>query len=196
MTWFEGRERRGATGRLPRLPYSLVRRLVPIACVDILPVKTGDNLLKVGLIRRYDASGRVVRAMIGGGIHRTETVGEAAARHLRSTLGPEVRWTDPDWDRPATVGQYLPNARSDEPHDPRKHAIALTYLVVLAGTASPRGEAIGFDWFTIASAPLEEMGFGQEIVVRRVLEQLSNPARLREPRHVALYATGLQKPPT
>lgn len=174
MTRFEGRERRGATGRLPRLPYSLVRRLVPIACVDILPIKTEDDLLKVGLIRRYDTSGRVVRALIGGGIHRTETVGDAAARHLCSTLGPEVRWTDPDWDRPATIGQYLPKARSDGLHDPRKHAVALTYVVVLAGTASPRGEAIGFDWFTIASPPLDEMGFGQEIVVRRLLEQLSD----------------------
>lgn len=85
-----------------------------------------------------------------------------------------VRWTDPDWDRPATVGQYLPKARSDGPHDPRKHAIALTYVVILTGTASPRGEAIGFDWFTIASLPLDEMGFGQEIVVRRLLQQLSD----------------------
>lgn len=181
MTRLEGRKRRGATGRLPRLPYSLVRRLVPIACVDILPISTADNSLKVGLIRRHDASGHVVRALIGGGIHRTETVADAAARHVRSTLGPEVRWTDPDWDRPATVGQYFPRARSDGPHDPRKHAVALTYVVVFTGTVSPRGEAIEFDWFTIASLPLDEMGFGQEIVVRRLLERLSDTARLGEP---------------
>jgi ADP-ribose pyrophosphatase YjhB (NUDIX family) len=137
--------------------------------VDLLPVRSNAASIEAGLIRRHDADGALGWNLVGGGIYRTESVGEAASRHLRASLGPMVTWDEPDYNRPETVGEYLPFPRPGAAYDPRKHAIALTYLVVLGGEISPAGEALDFRWFRQPDLPLESMGFGQDLVLRRIL---------------------------
>jgi ADP-ribose pyrophosphatase YjhB (NUDIX family) len=172
MATWGARLRHGARGRLPRALYELVTRLVPIACIDLLPRRTRGQATELGLIQRHDASGAVVWCLLGGGVHRHESLSEAAARHLRTTLGPGVTWQEPDYAHPATVGEYFPEQRPGAGHDPRKHAIALTYVVTLDGELSARGEALDFRWFAPADLPLAGMGFGQGAVVRRLLGAL------------------------
>ena len=85
------------------------------------------------------------------------------------TLGPGVTWERPDFSRPEMIGQYFPMARGTAGYDPRKHAIGLTYRVALSGEPSPLGEALDFRWFPETAIPFEEVGFGQEHVIRGLL---------------------------
>lgn len=159
----------GWDGRLPRWAFALVTKLAPTACVDILPYRVNDDAFEIGLIQRKDADDRIVWNLVGGGIHRRESVAEAAARHIRATLGPDVAWEDPDYSHPDALGEYFPVRRAGAGFDPRKHAVALTYAVSISGDVSAGGEAISFRWFAEDTLPFDKMGFGQDIVVRRML---------------------------
>jgi hypothetical protein len=137
--------------------------------MDILPFRIGDGAVEVGLIQRKDADGLRVWNLIGGGIHRQESLAAAATRHLTMTLGPDVTWERPDFSRPEMVGEYFPVAKGAAGHDPRKHAIGLSYTVALSGKILPQGEALDFRWFPEAAIPFKEVGFGQEHVIRGLL---------------------------
>jgi ADP-ribose pyrophosphatase YjhB (NUDIX family) len=153
--------------------YARIQELVPIACIDALPYRRSINGYEVCLIRRAVPAGGLGWTLIGGGVYRGETLGEALARHLRGTLGPDVRWDDPDYDRPDAVGQYFP-ARQGFPVDPRKHAIALTYLVEMTGQPVAEGEAEDFGWFDPRALPQStEVGFGQGRVLGVLISRLS-----------------------
>jgi ADP-ribose pyrophosphatase YjhB (NUDIX family) len=136
--------------------------------------------MEVGLIRREDAEGRRVWNLVGGGVHRQESLAAAAARHINSTLGPNVTWNQTDFSRPEAVGEYFPAASTGGGHDPRKHAIGLSYTLALTGEVSPRGEALDFRWFPEAEIPFEEIGFGQQHVIRGLLP-VSPPGRAENP---------------
>jgi ADP-ribose pyrophosphatase YjhB (NUDIX family) len=163
---------RGVRGRLPRPLYELVCKLMPVTCIDVLPYRASGEGFEIGLIERRDTEGKVVWCLIGGGIHRRESLADSAARHIHATLGPDVGWEAPDYRHPGTIGEYVPERRSDMPHDPRKHAIALTYAIALDGEPSPRGEALDFRWFSPGAIPFERMGFGQDAVLRDALSTL------------------------
>ena len=165
----------GWSGRLPWFAFYFVSKLSPISCVDLLPYRVVDQSVEIGLIQRRDAHGQIVWNLVGGGIHRQESVAEAAARHMYATLGPDVIWTEPDYSRPDAIEEYFPVRRAAAGHDPRKHAIALTYAVPLSGQVSARDEAITFRWFPEDALPLDNMGFGQDIVVSRILPVVRVP---------------------
>lgn len=165
----QSRHASGARRRLPRPLYALVTRLIPVPCIDVAPFRRHNGVVQIGLIRRLGDQRTTVWALIGGGVLREEALRDAAARHIRSTLGQGVRWKEPDFDYPATVGEYFPRPREGAAYDRRKHAVALTYVVELDGEPEPQGEALDFDWFDQDALPLHEMGFGQEFVVRRLL---------------------------
>jgi ADP-ribose pyrophosphatase YjhB (NUDIX family) len=159
----------GWRGRLPLPAFALATKLVPIACVDVLPFRVNHGKVEVGLIQRKDANGYVVWNLIGGGIHRRESVADAASRHIHMTLGPHVTWERPDFSQPKVIGEYFPVPVNGAGHDPRKHAIGLSYPVLLSGKVLPQGEALGFRWFSETDVPFDEIGFGQDYVVRRLL---------------------------
>lgn len=153
--------------------YERVTGLVPIACVDALPVQGRREERRLLLIRRDRPEGGDGWTLVGGGVYRGEDLGAGLSRHLRQTLGEDVRWEEPDYDRPAAVGQYFPVRRAGAGWDPRKHAIALTYVVALDGRARPAGEAKHVEWFAPAGFPSpSEFGFGQELVIARLLHSL------------------------
>lgn len=154
---------------MPRLAFYFVSKLSPISCVDLLPYRVMAQSVEIGLIERRDARGHIGWNLIGGGIHRRESVAEAAARHMYATLGPGVVWAEPDYSRPDAVEEYFPVRRAAAGYDPRKHAIALTYAVPLSGQVSARDEAITFRWFPEDALPFDNMGFGQDIVLSRML---------------------------
>jgi hypothetical protein len=170
----------GWRGRLPRLAYAFVTKLVPIACVDVLPYRVGPSGVEVGLVQRLDANGRLVWNLVGGGIYRRESIAEAAARHIRTTLGEDVTWDNSDLDEPDGLGEYFPVPVAGAGFDPRKHAIALTYAIPLSGEAVARGEALDFRWFTEDRVPFDEIGFGQEGFIHRLLP--IEPPRTDSPR--------------
>jgi ADP-ribose pyrophosphatase YjhB (NUDIX family) len=140
------------TRRLNRVVWKFVQRSVPIACVDLVPVRVDSKgKQEVGLISRdYPGEDRVVWCHIGGRIERTETVRDAVKRHLDETL-PGATLILPEDPQPQYVMQWFPHP-SDPAFgiDPRKHAVALSFALEVSGAdnATPAGEAHAFSWFT------------------------------------------------
>ena len=145
------------TGTLPRPVYWLARRLLPIPCVDVLAYRNVGSSPEVGLIRRVAADRRTVGwALVGGRVMRGESLEEAIARHLVSTLGDAIAIGAVDTSRPLHAAEYSPDGRPGGRIDPNKHAVALSYVVEIGGAVSPMGEAVGFKWFRAAELPERE----------------------------------------
>jgi ADP-ribose pyrophosphatase YjhB (NUDIX family) len=160
------------SGWLPRPAYWLARQALPIPCVDVLPIREGNGAPQVGLIRRIGPGGRNGGwALVGGRVLRLESLEEAIARHLRSTLGPAIRIGQVDAARPLYAAEYSPDGRPGGRIDPHKHAIALSYVVPIDGEPKPRGEATGFQWFGLDALPPDDaFAFSHGGVVAALIE--------------------------
>lgn len=150
--------------------WERVQRAVPIVCVDVLAVKhTGERASRVaavGLILRETPHQARRWCLIGGRVLHDEALEEAITRQLRDTLGSTIEFSLPDAQRPLYVAQYLPTQRGRFPHDPRKHAVALTYCVEIAGAIAPQNEALDFAWYSPDRLPPRaQFGFEQDRVV-------------------------------
>jgi ADP-ribose pyrophosphatase YjhB (NUDIX family) len=157
---------------IPEDEYLAIARRVPILCVDVLPVRTKPDPA-IGLIFRetYDDGGRGW-CLVGGAVLHNEPLRDAVQRHVSTTLGEEVFLQESTLVL-VDVVQYFSEPNIGEFYDPRKHAVALTYIAELNGPVMPKGEALGFQWFTIEELPEpSSFGFGQEKVVQRLLQYL------------------------
>lgn len=159
---------------LPRPVYALLKRAIPIACVDVLPFRRSAGIVEVGLIlRQGERRGRVGWALVGGRVQYEETLRHALERHLSDTLGPTAAWSVPDMEAPLHAAEYFPAPSVGQRHDPRQHAVALGYVAYIAGEVDPRGEALDFRWFTVDALPPEDqIVFGQVSVVRVLVDHL------------------------
>ncbi|HTW39695.1 MAG TPA: DUF4916 domain-containing protein [Thermoplasmata archaeon] len=162
--------------------WAWLQRTIPIAHVDVLPVRYGRarsaGVSDVGLIRRLcptRGAGWGLRwSLLGGRIQYGDSIRASVGRQLRETLGRgvAVRGTIP-WE-PTTVSQYFPRPRRDFLRDPRKHAVSFVYAVELRGTPRPQGEARAFRWFPVGRLPPHSaMGFENWKVVDRCLANLA-----------------------
>lgn len=155
--------------------YRRVQRSVPIACVDIAPLRlsTGGAIESIGLILRDTPHQGRRWCLVGGRILRDESLVAAAGRHLRQTLGDGVRFTIEADAQPVYVSQYFTSRREVGVIDPRQHSIAMNYLVAVAGPIAPTGEAHAFQWFTPEALPgPDEFGFEQDRVLAECLRRL------------------------
>jgi ADP-ribose pyrophosphatase YjhB (NUDIX family) len=154
---------------LPAPIYSALKRLVPILCVDLLPINANDDGL-VGLVRRRGAQpGEKGWAMVGGRVYRNEPVEDAVLRHLVDALGDRVTLRSQPLIGPV-VAEYFPHRQPDRLWDPRQHAVSLTYVARVWGDPVPQGEALGFDWFPGDALPnASSWVYGHDRVVRRIL---------------------------
>ena len=151
--------------------YERIQARVPIACVDILPLE--ETTRAVGLIRRSTHEDRQGWCLVGGAVLRGESLKTAIERHVRSCLGDRLSCRLCS-EQPLHVAEYFPDAAAGELHDPRKHAIALTYVATCAGEASARGEALEFRWFEREELEKVEFGFGQGAVVAKLLDAIDD----------------------
>lgn len=160
---------------LPKEQYALIEQTIPLVCVDFIPVETQSDAAatrptRLGLIRRESPFGRVW-CHLGGRILRGESVRGALFRHARDTLGTSLDLpADP---QPLDVFQWFPP--NDTPtdvdahgEDPRKHAVALSFLVRMTGDPRPRSEALEFQYFSPDGLP-GELWPGTETLVGRLL---------------------------
>jgi len=161
---------------VPKPLYWLVQKLVPIACVDVLPWRQVDGRTEVCLIRR-DGDGPTKNgwALVGGAVKRGEILEESVLRHLNETLeGDQLDWRvdEIDLEHPLHAAQYSPWGLRGHRPDSRKHAIALTFLVRLRSgkVRRARGEADHFDWITVDRIPDEhEFVFDHGSIVATLL---------------------------
>jgi hypothetical protein len=157
---------------IPEEEWARIQRLLPITCVDVLPVRPVNGGVEAGLILRDTPDGRRW-CLIGGRILHNESIREAILRQLTSTLGDGVRCSLDDHPKPEHVAEYFSERRAGELHDPRQHALGLSFIVVVSGPIEAKGEAIEFRWFRPGELPpSDDFGFGQRVVVEALLERL------------------------
>jgi ADP-ribose pyrophosphatase YjhB (NUDIX family) len=177
---------------LPEEEWADIQRKIPIACVDVLPIRwdslDGAPRLHVGLIRRYYPDARAsnpreVWCVVGGRQYIEETIPEAIVGQLARTLGVRPMGTPPT--DPIRVVEYLLVPRREgDPYDPRRHAIGPLYPVELAAGVPKRpphgSEALEFRWFEDGTFPAQfEIGFGLRATLEACVEQLKQRGPLR-----------------
>jgi ADP-ribose pyrophosphatase YjhB (NUDIX family) len=151
------------------------RARLPILYVEAVPVRVDDSgeVLSVGLLLRIGPDGSVSRALVSGRVLHGERVRDALLRHLEKDLGPVALPRIPTSPQPFTVAEYFPTQGITPYHDPRQHAVALAYIVPVAGDCRPRQDALDLVWFSPeeASSPLvqQEMPGGQGVVLKQAL---------------------------
>lgn len=116
--------------------WQRVQAAVPVACVDLLPVvrsRTG-SIRSIGLIERTFPAGEhaeQVWCQIGGRIRREESLVQCASRHLGETLigGAALGEVAP---AAFFVNEYFSEPGKGPGYDPRRHAVAVCFLVEVA----------------------------------------------------------------
>jgi ADP-ribose pyrophosphatase YjhB (NUDIX family) len=153
----------------------LARARMPILYVQAVPVRVDENgeVTSVGLLLRIGPDGTVTRALVSGRVLHHERVRDALMRHLEKDLGPVALPRVPTSIQPFTVAEYFPTQGITPFHDPRQHAVALAYIVPVAGDCRPRQDALDLEWFTPQEAASEvlqsEMQGGQGALLRQAL---------------------------
>jgi ADP-ribose pyrophosphatase YjhB (NUDIX family) len=165
-------------GWIPDEEWAHIQRIVPIVCVDVLPIHREPigQITEVGLILRYTPDGSLRWCLVGGRVRFGEPIPAAVLRHMRESLGAEVQFDISHWREPLYVAQYCPAPQEGFLSDPRKHAISLTYALELTGEIDPRNEAIDFHWFPLDKLPQTgDFGFDQDQVVAECIRRLRAP---------------------
>ena len=163
-------------GELDQAAWDALQRIIPIACVDLLPVRLDERgrVSSIGLILRKVPLRDPAWCLVGGRVRYSETLAEARVRQIQITLGSGVACSTLLGGQPATVAEYAPGGSPRFRWDPRKHAIAITYLVELEGVPVPQGEALDFRWFPPGSGlTRSQVGFDQDQVIDSCLARIA-----------------------
>ncbi|MBP3222814.1 MAG: DUF4916 domain-containing protein [Actinomycetaceae bacterium] len=156
---------------------TFVRHKVPMAYVNIVPVKTKENgdIEGIGLLLHASESG-LLWSFPGGRILFHEKIHDAIARHIDNDLGSMALPTIPPSIRPFTVGEYFPTPGVGW-FDERQHAISLGYIVPIQGDPTPGESSLDFSWYTpgeLRTASLQaEMEEAHVSLLKRALAHLS-----------------------
>jgi ADP-ribose pyrophosphatase YjhB (NUDIX family) len=176
---YRPRQRRGAVqgmqkGRLRQRTFRAIQLRIPIACVDVLPVREGIASGKeVGLIFRETPNQGRRWCLIGGRLLINESFRTAIIREVTGALGEKVQCAVNDPLQPMYVAEYFSQKRKGKLYDPRQHAIGLTFQVQIKGKIDPRGETLKYQWFDVREIPRPaDFGFGQYKVVHDFIKRL------------------------
>ncbi|QDG68076.1 DUF4916 domain-containing protein [Pseudarthrobacter sp. NIBRBAC000502772] len=172
-----------APGWIERQTWEEIQDLVPITCVDFVPVlRSGKgHITHVGLIRRGSPFGQDKWCHLGGRINRLETAEGAIRRHLNDSLvSPSI--VVPNNPQPTSVEQWFPDERPGFGFDPRKHAVGLNFVLECTATTDLEvrigGEAREFRWVPVADVSrLDDLWPGTAGLVAKLLSADGGPAR-------------------
>jgi hypothetical protein len=79
-----------------------------------------------------------------------ESIREAIARNIAKDLGDMALPLIPAALQPFKVAEFFQSPGLSEFHDARQHAIALCYIVPVAGDCKPQDDALDLEWATPA----------------------------------------------
>ncbi|MBT1160359.1 NUDIX hydrolase family protein [Bifidobacterium sp. SO1] len=167
-------------GWLGREDIERARRQMPIAYVEIVPVRTDElgRVAQVGSLLRVADDGSIERTLITGRVLFHETLREAIARNVAKDLGDIALPVLPQSLQPFCVAEFFPTPGMSEYYDPRQHAIALCYVVPIAGDCKPQDETLDVEWVDPSSDVMdtfiEQMVNGHGDIVRRALAWLGD----------------------
>ena len=151
------------------------RHQMPIAYVEIVPVRTDEmgRISQVGSLLRVSEDGSIERTLITGRVLYHETLREAIARNVAKDLGDIALPLLPIGLQPFTVAEFFPTPGLSEYYDPRQHAIALCYVVPIAGDCKPQDETLDVEWVDPKSDVMDtfvaQMVNGHGRIVRQAL---------------------------
>ena len=162
-------------GWLSESELTKVRGSLPLVYVDAVPVRvdSSGDVVAVGLLLRVNRAGVMSRALVSGRVLYHERVRDALLRHIEKDLGPVALPQIPAAPQPFTVAEYFPTPGVTPYHDPRQHAVALAYVVPVAGDCQPQQDALDLAWLTPEEACGEqvqvEMTGGQGYLLRQAM---------------------------
>ncbi|PST49521.1 DUF4916 domain-containing protein [Bifidobacterium callitrichos] len=166
-------------GWLDPADINRARSQMPIAYVEIVPVRTDEfgRIAQIGSLLRVTEDGSIERAVISGRVLFHETLREAIARNVAKDLGDIALPVLPINLQPFTVAEFFPTPGLSEYFDPRQHAIALCYIVPIAGDCRPQDETLDVEWVNPHSEMLDkflaQMTNGHDRIVRKAMEWAS-----------------------
>ncbi|MBB6119866.1 NUDIX hydrolase family protein [Nocardiopsis algeriensis] len=157
-----------------------IRARMPILYVQAVPVRVDEagQVTHVGLLLRATPDGSFHRSVVSGRVLYHERVRDALLRHLEKDLGPVALPRVPASPQPFTVAEYFPTRGVTPFHDSRQHAVAMAYIVPVAGDCQPRQDALDLVWFTVqeAAGPQlhAEMAGGEDVLLRQALAHVGH----------------------
>lgn len=151
---------------IPEAEYRAILARVPILCVDLLPRQAGAGLF--GLVRRDTDGPSPGWCLVGGAVLRDEPLADAVHRHLGATL-PDIS-ISPGSLAFGGIVEYFTKPGIGQFVDSRKHAVSVTYVAECTGGTRVAGEAREFRWFRRQALDELSFGFGQDRIVRRLIE--------------------------
>ena len=166
-------------GRLKRPIYDLITDIMPLLCVDVLPVQDGPSGPRLGIITRATGPERHKPAILGGRINKDETISRAVGRHLLGSLG-SAEFTyhqGNDEGRPFYIAQYVHTPSAPGGYDPTKHAIALNYLIRIPEPKRVKDEALDFKWTELDEIP-EVSAYNHHLAMQRAADFLHSLGRV------------------
>ena len=152
-----------------------MRSEMPIPYVQIVPVRTDElgRVAQVGSLLRVSDDGSIERTLIAGRVLYHESIREAIARNVAKDLGDIALPVLPSSLQPFTVAEFFPTPGISDYFDARQHAIALCYVVPIAGDCRPQDETLDVEWVDPNGAMLDtflgQMGNGYGTIVRQAL---------------------------
>ena len=162
-------------GWLPSDEINRMRREIPIPYVVVVPVRTDDlgRVAQIGSLLRVTDDGGIERTLIAGRVLYHESLREAVARNVAKDLGDIALPQLPISLQPFTVAEFFPTPGLSDYYDPRQHAIALCYVVPIAGDCKPQDETLDVEWVDPSGDMLDtfvgQMAYGYGTIVRQAL---------------------------
>lgn len=162
-------------GSLSQPVYDLMTEVMPLACVDVIPIDISESgLMRMGTITRAIGPETGKLALLGGRIRKDETIKDAIGRHLNDSFGDD-RFDfheGNDESSPFYVGQFMHMPHTpDRQYDPGKHTVTQTYAIDIDGPTTIQNEASGFKWISIDEIP-SEAAYGHHISLQKAAEFL------------------------
>ncbi len=159
-------------GWLSEAELAETRARVPMLYVEAVPVRVDalGQVTAVGMLLRVSANG-LTRTLVSGRVHHGEAVRSALLRHIENDLGPTAMPQLPPSTVPFAVAEYFPWPGFSPLSDTRQHAVALAYVVPVAGDCQPRQDALELAWLSPEEAisVVDEMEGGRGTLVRQAL---------------------------
>lgn len=170
-------------GWLTRDELRDARDRLPILYVNLVPVRVDERsqVTRVGVLLRASQDGDVgtiAHELVSGRVLYHERLRDAVLRHIERDLGPMALPQVPIAPQPFAIAEYFPTPGVTPFHDPRQHAVALGYVVVVMGDCAPQGDSLNLAWLTpseaahLAATP--DMAGGHGVLLRQALAHLGH----------------------
>jgi len=131
------------------------------------------RVAQIGSLLRVTDDGGIERTLIAGRVLYHESLREAVARNVAKDLGDIALPQLPISLQPFTVAEFFPTPGLSDYYDPRQHAIALCYVVPIAGDCKPQDETLDVEWVDPSGDMLDtfvgQMANGYGTIVRQAL---------------------------